>query len=263
METFKKTKKKVRLQNIQIKFFVTVNKAFSRLPHSHLTLHYFSLIPPSHSISSSLFSPQTDCFTLTSVLSDSAGHPSLKFRRAAVSLSGPRGDGSSRVVSGGQRRFNWFSFSLRLLLGPQRLSMGTANWPSPVATWRSRQTWPGRHFCRSTGTAADERFMPTTRLCGSVSLGTTVWCLPPPPSGHQIYRQTDWDQRDATWYWEKEREREHLCMFTLDWALSLSFRLWGWFCQQRTLLKSEDIWKSVGCCQLFWKLKMFIIGGCF
>lgn len=30
------------------------------------------------------------------------------------------------VVSGGQRRFNWFS-CLHLLLGPQHLSMGTAN----------------------------------------------------------------------------------------------------------------------------------------
>lgn len=243
-----------------------MNKAFSRLPHSHLTLHYFSLIPPSHSISSSLFSPPNWLFHADFCAVGFSGTPSLKFRRAAVSLSGPRRDGSSRVVSGGQRRFNWFSFSLRLLLGPQRLSMGTANWPSPVATWRSRQTWPGRHFCRSTGTAADERFMPTTRLCGSVSLGTTVWCLPPPPSGHQIYRQTDWDQRDSTWYWEKERERENtsVCSHWIElWALSLSFRLWGWFCQRRTLLKSEDIWKSVGCCQHFWKLKMFIIGGCF
>lgn len=174
-----------------------MNKAFSWLPHSHLTLHYLSLIPPSHSISSSLFPPK---LTVSRWLLCCwiQRDPSLKFRHAAVSLSGPRGDGSSRVVSGGQRRFNWFSFSHRLLLGPQRLSMGTANWPSPVATWRSRQTWPGRHFCQSMGTAADERFTPTTRLCGSVSLGTTVWCLPPPPSGHQIYRQTDWDQRDST-----------------------------------------------------------------
>lgn len=51
IETFKKTKKSAFTEySDSILCKLTVNKAFSRLPHSHLTLHYFSLIPPSHSI---------------------------------------------------------------------------------------------------------------------------------------------------------------------------------------------------------------------
>lgn len=162
------------------------------------------------------------------MLSNSAGHD-LKFSHTAVSFQRFCRDWSSRVVSGGQRRFNWFSFSLRLLLGPQRLSMGAANWPSPVATWRSRQTWPGRHFCRSTGTTADKRFTPTTRLRGSASLGTTVWCLPPSPSGHQIY----WDQGDSTWFLKDDTSvYSDWCVCSCTPILkrtSLSIRLWEGF----------------------------------
>lgn len=62
---------------------------------------------------------------------------------------------------GSVHRFNWFSISLHLLLGLQSLSIWTANWPSPVATWRSRQTWPIRHFCSSTGTTVEKTFMLT------------------------------------------------------------------------------------------------------
>lgn len=131
---------------------------------------YISLWPPSHNRSFPLFPPETDCWMLTSefrpMLSKSVGQQ-VKFSHTAASFWRFCGDGSSRVVSGGQHRFNWFSFSLRLLLGPQRLSMGTANWPSPVATWRSRQTRPSRHFCRSIGTTADKKFMLTS---GSVYL---------------------------------------------------------------------------------------------
>lgn len=117
-------------------------------------------------------------------------------RYLAVSFLRLFKDKSLHVVSRGQRRFNWFSFSFRLLLGPQCLSMGTANWASPVATWKSRQTWHGRHVCWSTGTTPDKRFTTTARLW-IASSGTSVLCFPASPSGVQIYPKTDQDQGDA------------------------------------------------------------------
>lgn len=134
------------------------------------------------------------------------------------------------VVSRGQYGFNWFSFSLRLLLRPQRLSMGTANWPSPVATRRRRQTWPRRHFFWPTGTMADKRFPPAMRLCGTASLETTVWCLSPSPSGHHIYCWTDQDHRDSMWFF---KDSTAVCS---DW---FAFVLWGQF-------ESQTLWVSFG-----------------